>query len=49
MGEVEIVESGSLNSLTTGWENYGDRTRIMLLGARADRHALRNHGPYSGD
>jgi len=44
MGEVEIVESGSLNSLTTGWENYGDRTRIMLLGARADRHALRNHG-----
>ena len=44
MGEVEIVESGSLNSLTTGWENYGERTRIMLLGARADRHALRNHG-----
>ena len=44
MGEVEIVESGSLNSLTTGWENYGDRTRIMLLGVRADRHALRNHG-----
>ena len=44
MGEVEIVESGSLNSLTIGWENYGERTRIMLLGARADRHALRNHG-----
>jgi hypothetical protein len=44
MGEVEIVESGSLNSLTTGWENYGERTRIMLLGARADRQALRNHG-----
>ena len=44
MGEVEIVESGSLNSLTTGWENYGERTRIMLLGARADRHAFRNHG-----
>ena len=44
MGEVEIVESGSLNALTAGWENYGERTRIMLLGARADRHALRNHG-----
>jgi hypothetical protein len=44
MGEVEIVESGSLDALTTGWENYGERTRIMLFGARADRHALRNHG-----
>ena len=44
MGEVEIVESGSLDGLTTGWEQYGARTRIMMLGARADRHALRNHG-----
>ena len=44
MGEVEIVESGSLNGLTAGWEEYGARTRIMMLGARADRHALRNHG-----
>ncbi len=44
MGEVEIVQSGSLESLTSGWENYGPRTRIMMLGARADRHALRNHG-----
>ena len=44
MGEVEIVESGSLNGLTAGWEEYGPRTRIMMLGARADRHALRNHG-----
>ena len=44
MGEVEIVESGSLNELTNGWEQYGPRTRIMMLGARADRHTLRNHG-----
>lgn len=44
MGEVEVVESGSLNGLTVGWEEYGPRTRIMMLGARADRHALRNHG-----
>ena len=44
MGEVEIVESGSLDALTAGWENYGERTRIMLFGARAERHALRNHG-----
>ena len=44
MGEVEIVESGSLDGLTTGWNEYGPRTRIMMLGARADRHALRNHG-----
>mgnify|MGYP001257320281 FL=1 len=44
MGEVEIVESGSLDGLTNGWEQYGARTRIMMLGARADRHALRNHG-----
>ena len=44
MGEVEVVESGSLDGLTVGWEEYGPRTRIMMLGARADRHALRNHG-----
>ena len=44
MGEVEIVESGSLDGLTNGWDQYGARTRIMMLGARADRHALRNHG-----
>ena len=44
MGEVEIIESGSLDGLTNGWEQYGARTRIMMLGARADRHALRNHG-----
>ena len=44
MGEVEIVESGSLNGLTVGWDQYGPRTRIMMLGARADRQALRNHG-----
>jgi hypothetical protein len=44
MGEVEIVESGSLDGLTNGWNEYGPRTRIMMLGARADRHALRNHG-----
>ena len=44
MGEVEIVESGSLDGLTAGWENFGERTRIMLFGARVDRHALRNHG-----
>jgi len=44
MGEVEIVESGSLDGLTTGWNEYGPRTRIMMLGARADRHTLRNHG-----
>ena len=44
MGEVEIVESGSLDSLTAGWEEYGARTRIMMLGVRADRHTLRNHG-----
>ncbi len=44
MGEVEVVESGSLDGLTNGWEQYGARTRIMMLGARADRHALRNHG-----
>ena len=44
MGEVEIVESGSLDGLTNGWEQYGARTRILMLGARADRHALRNHG-----
>ena len=44
MGEVEVVESGSLDGLTAGWEEYGARTRIMMLGARADRRALRNHG-----
>ena len=44
MGEVEIVESGSLDELTNGWEQFGPRTRIMMLGARADRHTLRNHG-----
>ena len=44
MGEVEIVESGSLDELTNGWEQYGLRTRIMMLGARADRQTLRNHG-----
>ena len=44
MGEVEVVESGSLDGLTAGWDEYGPRTRIMMLGARADRHALRNHG-----
>ena len=44
MGEVEIVESGSLDGLTAGWEEYGPRTRIMMLGARADRQSLRNHG-----
>jgi len=44
MGEVEIVEAGSLDGLTAGWDQYGPRTRIMMLGARADRHALRNHG-----
>ena len=44
MGEVEIVESGTLDELTNGWEQYGPRTRIMMLGARADRQALRNHG-----
>jgi len=44
MGEVEVVESGSLDGLTAGWEEYGPRTRIMMLGARADRRALRNHG-----
>ncbi|MEE2747926.1 MAG: hypothetical protein VX473_05620 [Candidatus Thermoplasmatota archaeon] len=44
MGEVEIVEAGSLDGLTTGWDEYGPRTRIMMLGARADRRALRNHG-----
>ena len=44
MGEVEIVESGSLDELTNGWDQYGPRTRIMMLGARADRRALRNHG-----
>ena len=44
MGEVEIVDAGSLDGLTTGWDEYGPRTRIMMLGARADRRALRNHG-----
>ncbi|MDP6899388.1 MAG: hypothetical protein QGF94_00945 [Candidatus Thalassarchaeaceae archaeon] len=44
MGEVEIVESGSLDGLTNGWEQYGKRTRILMLGARADRAALRGHG-----
>ena len=44
MGEVEIVESGSLDELTNGWEQYGPRTRIMMLGARAARQPLRNHG-----
>jgi len=44
MGEVEVVESGSLDGLTHGWEEYGARKRIMLLGARVDRAALRNHG-----
>ena len=44
MGEVEVVESGSLDGLTAGWEEFGPRTRIMMLGARADRLALRNHG-----
>ena len=44
MGEVEVVESGSLDGLTAGWDEYGARTRIMMLGARADRRALRNHG-----
>ncbi len=44
MGEVEIVESGSLDALTEGWEKYGERTRIMMFGARADRNSLRNHG-----
>ena len=44
MGEVEVVESVSLDGLTAGWDEYGPRTRIMMLGARADRHALRNHG-----
>ena len=44
MGEVEIVENGSLDSLTAGWEKYGARTRIMMFGARADRQELRNHG-----
>ncbi|MEE3082477.1 MAG: hypothetical protein VX320_00115 [Candidatus Thermoplasmatota archaeon] len=44
MGEVEVVESGSLDGLTHGWEEYGARKRIMLLGARVDRSALRNHG-----
>jgi len=44
MGEVEVVESGSLDGLTAGWDEYGPRTRIMMLGARADRLALRNHG-----
>ena len=44
MGEVEIVEKGSLDGLTKGWDEYGPRTRIMMLGARADRRALRNHG-----
>ena len=44
MGEVEIVENGSLDSLTAGWEEYGARTRIMMFGARADRQELRNHG-----
>ena len=37
MGEVEVVESGSLDGLTHGWEEYGARKRIMLLGARIDR------------
>lgn len=44
MGEVEVVESGSIDGLTHGWEEYGARKRIMLLGARVDRTALRNHG-----
>ncbi|HIF03969.1 MAG TPA: hypothetical protein EYQ80_00690 [Candidatus Poseidoniales archaeon] len=44
MGAVEILGSGSLDGLTEGWEQYGARTRIMMLGARADRAALRNHG-----
>jgi hypothetical protein len=44
MGAVEILGSGSLDGLTEGWEQYGARTRIMMLGARADRVALRNHG-----
>jgi hypothetical protein len=44
MGAVEILGSGSLDGLTEGWEQYGPRTRIMMLGARADRDALRNHG-----
>ena len=44
MGEVEIVELGTLDELTNGWEQYGPRTRIMMLGARADRQTLRNHG-----
>lgn len=44
MGEVEVIESGSLEGLTAGWDAYGPRTRIMMLGARADRVALREHG-----
>jgi len=44
MGEVEVVEAGSLNGLTQGWEEYGVRKRVILLGARVDRAALRNHG-----
>lgn len=44
MGEVEVVDSGSLDSLTEGWEAYGARTRILMLGSRADRLTLRDHG-----
>jgi|GEM_PF-847599 len=44
MGEVEIRESSSLDSLTESMGLGDNRTRVLLLGSRDERVELREHG-----
>ena len=44
MGEVQIQESSSLDSVTESMGLANNRTRIFLLGSRDERVELREHG-----
>ena len=44
MGEVQIQESSSLDSMTESMGLANNRTRVLLLGSRDERVELREHG-----
>jgi hypothetical protein len=44
MGEVQIQESSSLDSVTESMGLANNRTRVLLLGSRDERVELREHG-----
>ena len=46
MGEVDVLDAGSLADLRISLGLSGSRTHVLMLGSRAERAQLRSHGRY---